>query len=454
MINRIRNSKLLLYLNNNHFLSLSGNVVMAGMSVLSSSLIFRSLHIQEVGMWILFTSMLGLLDSIRAGFITTAFIRAYSGATVARAAEVMGSTWFIALLITAFFILLNTLAMVLPLPSSNESLNVFFRWFSITFVATLPSFLAGCVLQAELRFDKLLYLRLISQGLFILGITGLILTKQMSLLRLLYWNIGREAVTGLAALLLGWTNVRMFRHRSVACAKELGHFGKYSIGSFIGSILLRDSDTFVINFMIGPAALAVYNLALRFMELIEIPLRSSLATAVPAMSAAFNQQDKPRLTWLLQKNAGIITWALVPIIGVMFIGADLLVYLLGGSKYTGTEAANVLRIFLVIAILFPIDRYFGVALDVINQPKMNLIKVFVTLIMSVTTNVLGVKLLHSIYGVALASVPTIITGFLFGYHAFGRYSKVSLPAIIETGFDEGKKLLAGFLTKLRPAKSY
>ncbi|MGI4738996.1 MAG: lipopolysaccharide biosynthesis protein [Janthinobacterium lividum] len=435
-------------------MSLTGNVVMAGLSVLSSSLIFRSLHLQEVGMWILFTTMLGLLDSIRAGFLTTAFIRAYSGATPARAAEVMGSTWFIALLITALFIALNTLVLVLPLPIKNESLDVFLHWFSITFIATLPGFIAGCVLQAEMKFDKLLYLRVISQGMFIIGITFLVVTKQMTLLRLLYWNIGREAVTSLAALLFGWTNFKMLTNRTIECIKELAHFGKYSIGSFIGSMLLRDSDTFVINFMLGPAALAVYNIAQRFMEFIEIPLRSSVATAMPAMSAAFNQNDKAQLGWVMRRYAGVITWALVPIILVMFVGADYLILLLGGGKYTGTEAANVLRIFLVIAILFPIDRYFGVALDVINQPKMNLIKVFITLVMSVTTNIIGIKLLHSIYGVALASAPTIIVGFIFGYYAFSRYSKISLLAIIETGFEESKKIIFGFLAKLRPAKSH
>ena len=439
---------------NNQFLSLSGNVVTAGIAVLSSSLIFRSLSIQEVGMWVLFTSMLGLVDSIRSGFVATAFIRSYSGATVTRAAEVMGSTWMISLLITGAFIVLNTVAMVVPLPVSNESLHIFSRWFSLTFLATLPGFLAGCVLQAELKFDKLLYLRLISHGLFVSGITVLILTKQMSLMRLLYWNLCREAITSVTALAMGWTNLRMFRHSTKSCAVELGQFGKYSIGSYIGSMLLRDADTFIINFMIGPIALATYNVAQRLMVLIEIPLNSSVATAVPLMSAAFNQHDKLRLGWLLQKNAGVVTWVLVPIIVGMFIFADLLIYLLGGSKYTGTEAANVLRIFLAIAILFPIDRYFGVALDVINQPKMNLIKVFITLAVGVVCDVLGIQLLHSIYGVALASAPTIVVGFLFGYFAFCRYYKVSLVTIITTGFDESKKLVLSYLVKLRPSKSY
>ena len=403
-------------------------------------------------MWILFISVLGLADSIRAGFITTAFIRTYAGAAAARAAEVMGSSWLIALLVTALFVVLSVLALLLPIPIQNESSNLFFHWFGITFIVTLPSFIALCVLQAEVKFDKLLYMRLLSQGLFVVGISALALTKQMSLLHLLYCNIGREAITSLVALLCGWTNVGMLRHRSAACAIELGHFGKYSIGSFIGSMLLRDADTFIINFMLGSAALAIYNVAQRFLEFIEIPLRSSIAIAVPAMSAAFHQHDKERLGFLLQKNAGIISWVLVPIIGLMLVFADVLVYLLAGSKYTGTEAANVLRIFLIIALLFPIDRYFGVALDVINQPKMNLFKVGIMLIVSIVGDIIGVKLLHNIYGVAIATAPTIISGFVFGYQAFNRYYKLSPLTIIETGFGESKKMIVIFLSKRQPAK--
>lgn len=405
-------------------------------------------------MWILFTSILGLLDSIRAGFITTAFIRSYSGATIERAAEIMGSTWLIAILVTGLFIALNTIALVLPISIHNASLNIFFRWFSITFIVTMPTFLAGCVLQAETKFDKLLYLRLLSQGLFIVGIVFLWLTKQMNLAWLLYWNIIREFITSLVALLLGWTNIRMFRHRTTACAIELGHFGKYSIGSYIGSILLRDADTFIINFMLGPTVLAVYNVAQRFLEFIEIPLRSSIAIAVPTMSAAFHQHDKLRLSWLLRKHAGIITWALVPVIIFMLIFADALIYLFAGNKYVGTEAANVLRIFLLIALLFPIDRYFGVALDVINQPKMNLFKVLIMLGVSIIGDVLGIKLFHNIYGVAVATAPTIITGFIFGYYAFSRYQQVSILHIVETGLIETRKLITSLLAKVRPAKLY
>lgn len=405
-------------------------------------------------MWILFTSMLGLIDSVRAGFITTAFIRAYSGATAERAAEVVGSTWLIAILITGAFMLLNLVVYIFPIPVDNDGMALFLKWFSITFLFTLPGFIAGCVLQAELRFDKLLYLRLISQGLFVAGILVMMLTKQATLERLLYWNLTREGLTSLVSLVFGWTKVRQFRNRSTECAKELGHFGKYSIGSFIGSMLLRNSDTFIINFMIGPAALAVYNLAQRFMEIIEIPLRSSIATAIPALSAAFNQNDRGKLNHVLEKNAGVITWALVPIIVGMLIFADVLVYLLGGSKYTGTEAANILRIFLLIAIMFPIDRFFGVTLDVMNRPKMNLIKVFLTLFVSVLTNFIGIWLFKGIYGVAWASAPTILVGFLFGYYMLKREMPVSIPAILHTGFDEGKKLITDFVVKLRPARSY
>ena len=73
------------FLGNNQFLSLAGNVAVSGLGIVSVALLYRALPIREVGMWIFFISTIGLADAFRTGFLTTAFIRACSGATPARA---------------------------------------------------------------------------------------------------------------------------------------------------------------------------------------------------------------------------------------------------------------------------------------------------------------------------------------------------------------------------------
>ena len=433
-------NKLRPLLSNNQALSLAGNLVASGLTVVSVSLLFRALPVQEIGAWVFFVSILGLGDALRAGCITTAFIRSYSGAARARAAEVVGSSWVLALLITGTLITLALLARLWPGPVANISLALFIKWFPVTFVLTLPSFLAACVLQAQLRFDKLLYLRLLTQGTFILGNITLMLLHQTTLERVLYCNLAAAALTSLVALLMGWTRIGDLPARTAACVRELSHFGKYSVGSYIGSSLLRSSDTFIINFLLGPAPLAVYNLAQRFMEIIEIPLRSFMATAMPSLSAAFNQGDKPEMARIIRRNAGLLTWLLLPVIVATVLLADVPIRLIGGSKYAGTQAANLLRIAIAMAVLFPIDRFSGVALDVLNKPRLNLLKVLLMLAVNVAGDFIGIHFCHNIYGVALASLPTIVSGFVFGYFLLNKSLPIAIPDILRDGLLETQRL--------------
>ena len=422
-------------------MALAGNLTVSAMSVISVSLLFRALPLRESGMWIFFSSTVGLADAFRAGFLTTAFIRAYSGAEPARAAEVTGSAWAIALVITAVLGLLNLVGWLL-IPHPAEEVALLLRWFGIVLVATLPYFMAASLLQAEVRFDRILYIRLLSQGSFVLGVAVLMLTHTASLPSVVYCYVGAQALTSVLTLALGWARPQWLARRTPACIRELAHFGKFSVGSYVGSYLLRSSDTFLINFLLGPAPLAVYNLAARFMEIIEIPLRSFVSTAIPALAAAFNRQRLDEVARLLRKNAGLLTWAFVPIVLGVVLLADVPIYLIGGAKYQGTAAANILRINIVLALLYPIDRFDGVTLDVVNQPRINFLKVFLMLAVNVTGDSIAILLFHSIYGVAIASYPTAIVGFIFGFTQLRKHLPLSIRGILATGWQEGRLLIA------------
>lgn len=419
------------------------------MSLVSVSLLYRSLSLADNGHWVFFLIATGLLDGFRTGFLTTAFIRLYAGASPARAAELLGSTWAVALLLTGAGLLLNgllLLAPVLPWPS-DAGTRLFVNWFGVLFLLLLPSFVASCVLQAELRFAQLLWIRLLGQGLFVVLIAGLLLTHQISLARVVYANLVAAGLTSLLAMLLGWTRLGTLRSATGVCGRELFHFGKYSVGSYLGSNLLRSSDALIIKFMLGPAPLAVYNLAQRFLELIELPLRSVLAPAIPTLSAAHNQNNPAELVRIFQRHAGVLTWVLAPGLLLVIVAADLPIYLIGGPQYTGTAAANLLRIFLTLAILFPIDRFTGVTLDVINKPHLNLIKVFLMLAVNVLGDFLALHYLGNIYGVALASFPTFLTGFFFGYYLLKKTLPISLIGTFRDGFYETKAQLNGLLSR-------
>lgn len=54
------------------------------------------------------------------------------------------------------------------------------------------------------------------------------------------------------------------------------------MGTMVGANLLRSSDTFLIGAFLGGEAVAIFNIPLKLFELVEIPLRSFAATALPS----------------------------------------------------------------------------------------------------------------------------------------------------------------------------
>ena len=190
-----------------------------------------------------------------------------------------------------------------------------------------------------------------------------------------------------------------------------------------------------------PAVVGIYYLAQRLREVIEIPLRSFVATALPAMSAAIHRDDKRHTTYIMKKYAGILTVLLIPVSIVAFIGADLIIEIIGGPKYVSTQAANVFRIFMSFAILLPVDRFFGISLDILNKPQINMIKVILMLIVNVVGDFIGIYITHNIYGVALSSIFTFLVGVIYGYWMLKKYLNFTMMDIIKLGVLETKLIL-------------
>ncbi len=414
---------------------------MAILSMITIAILCRVISIAAFGTWVFFQSTLLLIDTFRSGFLTTAFIKFYAGSSRERSDDVLGSTWFIAIVITLVISLLNFPALFFIHTIKDPGLHLFFQWFGISFWVMLPYFIGTCVVQAEQRFDRLLLLRLINQGVFIICILALIFTKRISLETVLYAYLASFAVPGIFLLINKWVRIHTFQKRTSATIKELYHFGKFSVGTTFSANLFRTSDSFIINFLLGPAALAIYNIGQRLMEIVEIPLRSFAATGMPELAAAYNQDKRQEVIDIMKKYAGMLTMVLIPagIIAVIF--ADLAIGIIGGGKYLGTEAANVFRLFMTFALLYPCDRFLALTIDVIHQPKINFIKVLVMLAANIIFDLLGVAVFKNIYGVALATVVPTIIGVAVGYWALNRYMPFKFTSIFSTGYKETLALI-------------
>ncbi|UEG55209.1 oligosaccharide flippase family protein [Mucilaginibacter daejeonensis] len=438
-------------LKNPHIVNLIGNAVMSVLNTLQVAVLLNYLPMDKMGIWFFFQATIGLIDTFRAGLITTAFITSYAGTTKERAAEVAGSAWFLSTLITLVFVLVNVVYLVIPYHVPDMGTDLFIRWFGLVFIITLPSFIASCVAQAEARFDRLLYIRSVSTGLSIAIVLTLILTNNISLMTVVYGGFVAGGATSLMTILLGWSRIDTFFKKSIPTVNALFNFGKYSVGTALGSSMFRNSDTYIIKYMLGDAAVAVYNLGLRLMELVEIPLRSFAATIMPPLSAAHNQNNKYHVIYLLKKYSGLLTFLLLPVVVGSLCFAEIAIWIVD-KKYLSTEAANVLRVFMTFALLYPVERFMALALDATNQPQVNAVKLIFMLAANVIGDFLGVWIFGNVYGVAFATILPVLTGMVISYNWLQRYEKFTLRDVYKIGWLETTWLLKDTWAMIRKKK--
>ena len=436
---------------NKHTLSLASNAVMPVVGMVTVSLLARNLSEQSFGEWILFLITFTLANLLRSGFLQTSMVKFYSGANEERALTIAGSTWYLGFALTSCLGSISLIAYFFY--HGHVSTEVVIKWFGIIFFSTLPSSIALWVLQAEQRFDKMFLLQLINPCCFLICVILLIVTHHLQFQVVIYAYCLCAAITSTVAIISGWSKIRSFKYKTRKCMKELFNFGKFSIASSISSYLLRGSDTFIIKYMfVDPAAVGIYYLPQRLMEVIEIPLRSFIATAFPSMSSAIYRNDKKEITYIMKKYAGILTILLIPVSIAAFISADVIIDLLGGDKFNQTSAANVFRIFMCFAILLPVDRFFGITLDVLNKPHINMTKIILMLVVNVAGDFLGIYIFHNIYGVALASIFTFLAGTVYGYFMLKKYLNFTIADIFKLGFIETKLLLIVFAERFKQKK--
>lgn len=436
-------------LRNKHFLALVGNAVISMFGLLQMWLLYRWLGKEDVGMWLVVMATLSILDSIRNGFLGTATIKFYAGAPRQRAADVLGSVWYLAILITLLMLAVNAGALPLMPFIKDQSTILTIQWVGITILSSLPFSVIFWKLQADEQYGTILWMRMINSGSTILSFVVLYFLGRFSLFNAFLWNALTNTLTSVVGMLAGLGGVKHITARTKATINELLHFGKYSCATSLTSTFMSTANTYMLNYMVGAGAVAILSVPTKLMELVEIPLRSFVGTGMSSMAAAQNQDNKQYFREIMNKYAGILTMAFIPLtIGVLLL-ADIPVNLLSSGKYAGTEAANIFRMVMIAALIYPIERFNGVALDLLHQPQTNFRKVLVMLAVKVAGNFIFIKALMSyrlaIYGAPISGFFTQLSGVIFGYFFLNKYMKFSIKDILVTGLEEVK----GFAGKLK-----
>jgi O-antigen/teichoic acid export membrane protein len=408
----------------------------------------------DVGTWFFFLSIYSLSDALRNGFLSTGTIKFYAGVPEEKANTVLGSVWVLAIGVSMGLMLLNLCVMPFMGMIKSQEVVLVIKWFGITVLSSVAFNITFWILVADEDYLTILWLRFINSGSMILALLVMAYLKKASLENLLIINFLTNCLTSVVCMIFGYSRVKNIFKYTRQCMVELTQFGKFSLATNLSTNLLGSTNTFIITFMLGPAALAIYNVPSRLMEIVEVLLRTFIGTGMSAMATAYNTNNMYHLTFVTKKYAGMLTLIFIPLAIGAFFFADFAIWLLAGNKYAGTEAANIFRVFMIMAVLYPVDRFNGVTLDIIHMPQINFYKVIIMLVVNIITTGGGIYLLKNIYGAAFAFPFGLIAGFLFGYyHLKKKLPGYTLSSILITGYVELISFARQMLLKLKTVRA-
>jgi O-antigen/teichoic acid export membrane protein len=398
------------FLTGSFVFSFAGNIITSITGFIGIWALARILTPEDLGRWLVYITAFTFGDMMRSGIIHTALIK-YSTTTYKQ--RVIGSSWLIGITLSVLLMLLVWLieAGIYIYTSKYFEAELSF-YLQLLFLFSFPFTFSIWLQQMEERFNRIMYLRLFSSvPLLIFILSGFYFPLRLE--NLIQIHIIAYLTSSLLAIAFGWSHIRSILSADIITIKKLLSFGRYTMGTLISTNLLKSTDTFMITWYLGPAALAAYNLPYKLIELIEIPLRSLAATFLPQAVKQSHTGNFSALKNLFYHYTTLLTILLLPVTVLLFLFAEEMVVLIGGQTYG--SSANIFRCFVIYSLFLPLDRFLGITLDIINKPHLNLLKVCLMVIINITGNLVAVHLAGALLYIAVATILTVASGVIIGW---------------------------------------
>ncbi|MEQ8469753.1 MAG: oligosaccharide flippase family protein [Marinoscillum sp.] len=391
-------------------LVLMGNLSASALGLFTFMLLTRGLSKTDFGAWTLFISASGLLDLMRTGMVRQALVRSLAIEKVeSKHPGILSAAGVLAGLITFIFATL-IFGIHLSVDTSQWSLHLFFKYYPVLAVISLPSSFDTWKSHAQNQYGRMNAIRLFVNVLFILSVT-IGLFSEFELVHFLWVYLGAQALVSIYSILSNlWKTPWLSATKSQVYS--LFQYGRHSLATLAGSNLLKSADSLLIGAFLGTGAVAIYAIPLKVLDLMEIPLRGFVMTSFNKLSRAHAEGKHHDFKAIVRRQVSQLTILFLPVAIFILFMPDLVIQVLGGDGYQ--DSSLVLRILLIPMILLPLDKFVGISFDSIGQPGINALKVWIMVIVNILGDLIVLYFFQSLWLVALVTVLNILMGIVFG----------------------------------------
>lgn len=405
--------------------SLINQVSVVFFGFMSIFFLVRMIPPSEIGVWVLFTSVGGILETLRIGFIRIPFISMLVVSNEEERAKIVHSSLILHILLTCLVVaLLIIFAGQLAKLWYAENLEQLFYIYSLNSLLLIAFLHFEYFLQSILDFKTIFIANFIRLFIFFVYIIGYyVMGNSPSLSDLAVVQLCATGIASIFSFQLVKSKIPLFNMGmlDIKILKKLFHLGKYTFGTNISSILIRNTDSWMIGRLISTAGVAMYNPALRISNIVEVPTMAIANIVFPQVGNKMRESGVEGVQSIYYKSVSLILAVMLPIVLPIYFMADFIIMVIFGNEYI--EAAPILKVTIFYTILMPFSRQFGTIMDALQMPKLNF---YLSLLMAILNVVLNYFLLQSFGAIGAAYGTVISFGVIFVVNQFILYSKFKI----------------------------
>ncbi|MGB8191085.1 MAG: oligosaccharide flippase family protein [Chitinophagaceae bacterium] len=344
--------------------------------VITYFILVRHITPEENGVWSLFLTIVTLIEVIKQGLLRNPLIK-FLGMPENNKDVVQSTVIVINLAFSLLIILLVALAgTVIAAFLKTPYLYDLLLWNTLFILLLVPFNHCEVLLQAHFKYQQIFLAYFLRQGLFMIGVVLLVYVfpQYLNLVNLVIIQI----VSLLAGTVLIFISSRSLLPKklqfSLELTKSILHFGKYVFGTNVFSNISRFADHFVTANAIadptlGKTYVSYYNAVGRINNLIDMPSVAVADVLFPKNVQALANEGINKVKYYFERMVGSIISIVLPASILIMLLPKLTLLVIAGQQYV--EAANILRIVMIIAILRPFFYQFGATMDAIGKPQLN-----------------------------------------------------------------------------------
>ena len=373
-------------------------------------MLVRILPKPEMGAWALFVSVTTVVEVARGGFVKYGFIKFRSGASPEDQRKIFSAS----LVLNVLFALVISIGFLssggyLASAWKTPELKPMFFLYSVTSLVLVPFFQLEYLQQSLMDFKRIFFAYFIRGSfLFFAILFGFFGFYSINLTRLAILNLVASLIGSLAFLGIVQKPIPFAKRIDMPVFWKLVHFGKYVLGTSLGSTLYGAVDQFILGSIVSTASVAVYGAASRITNLVNTPSTSLSVIIFPQSAKVIHSEGKRGIKALYEKSVGAILGIALPGVLVVLLFNTTIVTLIAGEQYL--DAVPILNISIFVCFFVPFAHQFGVTLNAIGYPHTNFYFTVSLCLINLTVNYFLI-LSYGITGAALGTLGTTFLGF-------------------------------------------